>query len=119
VRHSAFPGLLFFTHVFKSFSLSFSLDFSRRSLPSLPSSVSNSRSFTQFHRYYLNFEAVDFGCEVWVNDLPVGGHSGGSTPFRLDVSDAVAAAELPGAQNDQLAHELVGLYGTGSTLQSV
>jgi len=58
-------------------------------------------------RYYLNFEAVDYACLVWVNDVLVGGHRGGSTPFRLEVSDAVAALEQPGAsRNDLVAHEV-------------
>ena len=61
-------------------------------------------------RYYINFEAVDYACEVWVNDVAVGGHRGGNTPFRLDVSDAVAAAEVPGARNDLLAHEVQALH---------
>jgi hypothetical protein len=37
----------------------------------------------------------------------VGGHRGGNTPFRLDISDAVAAEEIPGARNDLMAHELL------------
>lgn len=36
-------------------------------------------------RYFLNFEAVDYACVVWVNGVAVGGHRGGSTPFRLEV----------------------------------
>ncbi|MDE7443124.1 MAG: beta-galactosidase, partial [Muribaculaceae bacterium] len=37
----------------------------------------------------LNFGAVDWKCDVWVNDQLVGGHTGGYTPFSLDITDAV------------------------------
>jgi hypothetical protein len=40
-------------------------------------------------RYLLDFEAVDYLAEVWVNGLAVGGHEGGETPFELDATDAV------------------------------
>ena len=40
-------------------------------------------------RTLLNFEAVDYRCEVWVNNVPVGAHQGGNTPFALDVTKAV------------------------------
>jgi beta-galactosidase len=40
-------------------------------------------------RLLLNFEAVDYLCEVLVNGKSVGTHQGGSTPFSLDVTDAV------------------------------
>ena len=29
--------------------------------------------------------------EVWLNDVPVGGHEGGETPFMLDITEAVKA----------------------------
>jgi len=38
-------------------------------------------------RTLLNFEAVDYRCEVWVNGTSVGTHQGG-TPFSFDVSKA-------------------------------
>lgn len=37
----------------------------------------------------LNFGAVDWRCEVWVNDIRVGGHQGGFTPFSLDITAAI------------------------------
>lgn len=36
----------------------------------------------------LNFGAVDWKCDVWVNGINVGGHTGGYTPFSLDITDA-------------------------------
>ncbi len=40
-------------------------------------------------RVHLVFGAVDAVADVWVNGRPVGGHDGGYTPFRLDVTDAL------------------------------
>jgi beta-galactosidase/beta-glucuronidase len=37
----------------------------------------------------LNFEAVDYRCEVFVNGESVGKHQGGNTPFALDVTAAL------------------------------
>ncbi len=42
-------------------------------------------------RCLLRFHAVDYLADVWLNDLPVGGHEGGETPFVLDITDAVKA----------------------------
>ncbi|MBD5233768.1 MAG: beta-galactosidase [Bacteroidales bacterium] len=39
----------------------------------------------------LNFGAVDWACEVWVNDVKVGSHRGGYTPFSLDITSALKA----------------------------
>ena len=41
------------------------------------------------NRVMLNFEAVDYRCQVWVNDVLVGSHTGGSDPFSIDVTDAL------------------------------
>ena len=46
-------------------------------------------------RCLLRFHAVDYLAEVWLNDVPVGAHEGGETPFTLDVTEAVK----PGAPN--------------------
>ncbi len=46
-------------------------------------------------RTILNFEAVDYECEVFVNDKSVGKHRGGNTPFSFDISAAVK----PGANS--------------------
>ena len=37
----------------------------------------------------LNFGAVDWECEVWVNDIKVGAHKGGYTPFSLNITPAL------------------------------
>lgn len=39
----------------------------------------------------LNFGAVDWKCDVWVNDIKVGGHTGGFTPFSLNITSALKA----------------------------
>jgi beta-galactosidase len=40
-------------------------------------------------RTLLNFEAVDYRCEAFVNGKSVGQHQGGNTPFSFDVTDAI------------------------------
>lgn len=40
-------------------------------------------------RVLLHFGAVDYACEVWVNDQPVGSHRGGYLPFSLDITSAL------------------------------
>lgn len=42
-------------------------------------------------RVLLNFGAVDWKADVWVNGILVGGHTGGYTPFSLDITDALSA----------------------------
>ncbi len=39
----------------------------------------------------LNFGAVDWQCDVWVNDVKVGAHKGGFTPFSINVTQALAS----------------------------
>ncbi|MFO0942756.1 MAG: glycoside hydrolase family 2 TIM barrel-domain containing protein [Pirellulales bacterium] len=49
------------------------------------------RSFevtSQGSRQFLNFEAVDYRCEVFVNGQSVGKHQGGNTPFGFDITSA-------------------------------
>ncbi|MCD8183281.1 MAG: beta-galactosidase [Bacteroides sp.] len=41
-------------------------------------------------RVMLNFGAVDWKADVWVNDVKVGEHTGGYTPFSLDITPALA-----------------------------
>jgi len=40
-------------------------------------------------RYLLHFGAVNYYAEVWLNDLLIGTHEGGYTPFIFDVTSAV------------------------------
>lgn len=37
-------------------------------------------------RTLLNFEAVDYECQVWVNGKEVGSHIGGNNPFQFDIT---------------------------------
>lgn len=37
----------------------------------------------------LNFGAVDWKCDVWVNGIKIGSHTGGYTPFSLDITNAL------------------------------
>ncbi|WP_203651550.1 glycoside hydrolase family 2 protein [Secundilactobacillus yichangensis] len=39
--------------------------------------------------YLLHFEAVDYKCDIWLNDNLVFHHQGGHTPFEIDVTDWV------------------------------
>ena len=40
-------------------------------------------------RVLLHFGAVDWKTDVWVNDIKVGTHTGGFTPFSFDISSAL------------------------------
>ena len=40
-------------------------------------------------RVMLNFGAVDWAADVYVNGVSVGSHTGGFTPFSLDITDAL------------------------------
>ena len=40
-------------------------------------------------RLLLHFGAVDYQARVWVNNQYVGGHTGGHTPFTIDITDAL------------------------------
>lgn len=37
----------------------------------------------------LNFGAVDWKSDIWVNDIKVGSHTGGYTPFSLNITNAL------------------------------
>ena len=59
----------------------------------------------------LNFEAVDYECEVFVNGKSVGTHKGGNTPFAFDITDAVKAGAnelVVRVQDDTQAWQLRG-----------
>lgn len=52
------------------------------------------RSFTtpsqwRGQRVLLHFGAVDWKADVWVNDVKVGSHTGGFTPFSFDITAAL------------------------------
>ena len=40
-------------------------------------------------RVLLHFGAVDWMADVWVNDIKVGSHTGGYTPFSFDITQAL------------------------------
>ena len=44
-------------------------------------------------RILLHFGAVDWKADVWVNDISVGSHTGGYTPFSFDITAALAKGE--------------------------
>jgi hypothetical protein len=44
-------------------------------------------------RTLLNFEAVDYRCQVFLNGQKVGEHVGGNNPFSLDATDAIREGE--------------------------
>ncbi|MBI5093330.1 MAG: hypothetical protein HZB26_12925 [Candidatus Hydrogenedentes bacterium] len=46
-------------------------------------------------RLLVHFGAVNYTADVWLNEILVGSHEGGETPFALDATDAVK----PGASN--------------------
>jgi len=38
---------------------------------------------------FIHFDAVDFECKVYINDLEIGSHQGGYMPFYLDATKAI------------------------------
>jgi beta-galactosidase/beta-glucuronidase len=40
-------------------------------------------------RWMLHFGAVDYSATIWINDVCVGDHQGGYTPFSFDITDLV------------------------------
>lgn len=40
-------------------------------------------------RILLHFGAIDWQAGIWVNDIKVGEHTGGYTPFSLDITTAL------------------------------
>jgi len=55
------------------------------------------RSFTVIYTedevVHLHFGAVDFACELWVNDKKVGEHWGGYLPFSFDITNFLVEGE--------------------------
>ncbi len=52
----------------------------------MPNAVANENQ-----RCVIQFAAVDYMCDVWLNGQHVGAHEGGETPFEVDVTKAAAA----------------------------
>jgi len=48
---------------------------------------------SQDTRMFVNFEAVDYYCQVMVNGMHVQSHKGGSTPFRVEITDVAKRME--------------------------
>ena len=44
-------------------------------------------------RVLLHFGAVDWKADIWVNDVKAGSHTGGYTPFSIDITDALKSGE--------------------------
>ncbi|MBR5101286.1 MAG: beta-galactosidase [Bacteroidales bacterium] len=44
-------------------------------------------------RVLLHFGAVDWKADIWVNGVKAGSHTGGYTPFSLDITDALQAGD--------------------------
>lgn len=44
-------------------------------------------------RFLLRFEQVDYYAEVWMNEVRIGSHEGGETPFEFDVTEAIRPGE--------------------------
>lgn len=44
-------------------------------------------------RTLLRFWQVDYKCDVWLNDTPVGSHEGGESVFVFDVTDVIKPGE--------------------------
>ncbi len=42
---------------------------------------------------FVNFGAVDYRCEVWINGVSVGKHRGGYTSFRMEITQALREGE--------------------------
>ena len=45
------------------------------------------------NKVLLHFGAVDWKADVWVNDVKVGQHTGGYTPFSFDITPALASGK--------------------------
>jgi beta-galactosidase/beta-glucuronidase len=45
-------------------------------------------------RWILHFGAVDYSATVWIDGVCVGEHDGGYTPFSIDITDRIGAAEF-------------------------
>ncbi len=50
-------------------------------------------------RVYLEFEGVDYSCEVWLNGTYLGSHEGMFSDFKFDITDCVSFADWRGGAN--------------------
>lgn len=60
---------------------------------------------------WLNFEAVDQTCTVYVNGVEVGSHSGGYSPFSLDISGTVKYQNSLMVKVSDMSDEGIYAYG--------
>ena len=44
-------------------------------------------------RILLHFQAVDYDATVWINEVEVGRHRGGFSPFTIDISESIQPGE--------------------------
>ncbi len=69
-------------------------------------------------RLFLIFGAVDYDCEVWINDQPAGAHRGGYARFELDVTPywrrEGGNTIVIKATDDDLPHQTYGKQGYGN-----
>ena len=63
-------------------------------------------------RTLLNFGAVDWQCEVFVNSVCVGKHTGGYVPFSLDITDALKDGENELVVRGKQTHSSHGFWYT-------
>ena len=70
-------------------------------------------------RLFLVFEGVDYECEVKVNGVDVGSHTGGYSCFEFDITDAwengISNEICVKATDFDLPHQMYGKQGYGNT----
>ena len=68
-------------------------------------------------RVFLRFGAVDYHCELWVNQIEIGTHQGGYGSFEFDITDAWKPDEdnriVLRVQDDDDAYQTRGKQGYG------
>jgi beta-galactosidase/beta-glucuronidase len=50
--------------------------------------------FKDNKRYILNFSAVDYKCDIWINENHIFTHIGGHTPFSVDITKYLSSENL-------------------------
>ena len=56
----------------------------------------------------LHFGAVDYECQVWVNNRLVGTHKGGNNPFSFDITKYLKTRNLFPEGNNNLIRKVFG-----------